>query len=143
MAVINRNPNKIHQIRIAFSWWSNAMRPIAMFLQLKNPLYGYTRLIHVKSHRFSLKLTHFIRKPVNMDNEHFSVSRGTNYHITSTLLYEHILFCSLSMSEYLTSTNLTETASHLLKVLCNIQPTLLSCKLKESVQSKVMDSMPD
>ena len=23
VAVINRNPNKIHQIRIAFSWWSN------------------------------------------------------------------------------------------------------------------------
>ena len=75
-----------------------------------------------------------------MDNEHFSVSRGTNYHISSTPLYEHILFCSLSMSEYLTSTNLTETASDLLKVLFNIQ-TLLSCKLKGSVQSKVMDSM--
>ena len=73
-----------------------------------------------------------------MDNEHFSVSRGTNYHISSTPLYEHILFCSLSMSEYLTRTNLTETASDLLKVLFNIQ-TLLSCK--GSVQSKVMDSM--
>ena len=76
-----------------------------------------------------------------MHNEHFSVPRGTNYHISSTLLYEHIPFCSLSMSEYLTTTSLTETATDLLKVLFNIQPTLLSCKLKGSVQSKVMDSM--
>ena len=34
---------------------------------------------------FSLKLTRFIRTPVNADNGHFSVSRVTNSHILSTL----------------------------------------------------------
>ena len=34
-----------------------------------------------KAHIFSLKLTRFIRTPVNTDNGHFSVSRVTNSHI--------------------------------------------------------------
>ena len=54
-------------------------------------LYGQFRLSRQKAHIFSLKLTRFIRTPVNTDNGHFSVSRVTNSHILSTLLYGHWL----------------------------------------------------
>ena len=37
-------------------------------------LYGQFRLFPQKAHTFSLKLTRFIRIPVNTDNGHFSVS---------------------------------------------------------------------
>ena len=37
-------------------------------------LYGQFRLSRQKAHIFSLKLTRFIRTPVNTDNGHFSVS---------------------------------------------------------------------
>ena len=44
-------------------------------------LYGQFRLSRQKAHIFSLKLTRFIRTPVNTNNGHFSVSRVTNSHI--------------------------------------------------------------
>ena len=63
-------------------------------------LYGQFRLSRQKAHIFSLKLTRFIRTPVNTDNGHFSVSRVTNSHILSTLLYGHWLstHCLFSLS---------------------------------------------
>ena len=44
-------------------------------------LYGQFRLSRQKAHIFSLKLTRFIRTPVNTDNGHFSVSEA------QTLIY--------------------------------------------------------
>ena len=52
-------------------------------------LYGQFRLSRQKAHIFSLKLTCFIRTPVNTDNGHFSVSPVTNSYILSTPLYGH------------------------------------------------------
>ena len=69
---------------------------------LRTPaLYGQFRLSRQKAHIFSLKLTRFIRTPVNTDNRHFSVSRVTNSHILSTLLYGHWLsaHCLFSLSQ--------------------------------------------
>ena len=63
--------------------WNHALRTPA--------LYGQFRLSRQKAHIFSLKLTRFIRTPVNTDNGHFSVSRVTNSHILSTPLYGHWL----------------------------------------------------
>ena len=58
-------------------------------------LYGQF-LSRKKAHVFSLKLTRFIRTPVNADNGHFSVSRVTNSHILSTRFtdtgYLHTVF---------------------------------------------------
>ena len=52
-------------------------------------LYGQFRLSRQKAHIFSLKLTRFIRTPVNTDNRHFS-------HIVNpalrTLVTAHCLF---------------------------------------------------
>ena len=64
-------------------------------------LYGQFRLSRQKVHIFSLKLTHFIRTPVNTDNGHFSGSRVTNSHILSTPLYGHWLsaHCLFSLSQ--------------------------------------------
>ena len=64
-------------------------------------LYGPFRLSRQKAHMFSLKLTRFIRTPVNTDNGHFSVSRVTNSHILSTPLYGHWLsaHCLFSLSQ--------------------------------------------
>ena len=45
------------------------------------------------------------------------------------------------MTQYLTSENLAETAKNLSNLLSKDQSTWLSCKLKASVQSKVMDSI--
>ena len=57
--------------------------------------------VPTKVHIFSLKLTRFIRTPVNTDNGHFSVSRVTNSHILSTPLYGHWLsaHCLFSLSQ--------------------------------------------
>ena len=64
-------------------------------------LYGQFRLSRQKAHIFSLKLTRFIRTPVETDNGHFSVSRVTNSHILSTPLYGHWLsaHCLFSLSQ--------------------------------------------
>ena len=64
-------------------------------------LYEQFRLSRQKAHIFSLKLTRFIRTPVNTDNGHFSVSRVTNSHILSTPLYGHWLsaHCLFSLSQ--------------------------------------------
>ena len=51
--------------------------PILKFAPF-SALYGLFRLSRQKNHIFSLKLTRFIRTPVNRDNGHFSVSRVTN-----------------------------------------------------------------
>ena len=58
--------------------------------------YGQFRLSRRKAHIFSLKLTRFIRTPVNTDNGHFSVSQVTNSRTLSTPLYGHFL-CALSI----------------------------------------------
>ena len=73
--------------------WNPALRTPA--------LYGQFRLSRQKAHIFSLKLTRFIRTPVNTDNGHFSVSRVTNSHILSTPLYGHWLsaHCLFSLSQ--------------------------------------------
>ena len=73
--------------------WSPALR--------KPALYGQFCLSRQKVHIFSLKLTRFIRTPVNTDNGHFSVSRVTNSHILSTPLYGHWLsaHCLFSLSQ--------------------------------------------
>ena len=71
---------------------------------LRTPaLHGQFRLSRQKAHIFSLKLTRFIRTPVNTDNGHFSVSRVTNSHILSTPLYGHWLsaHCLFSLSQRL------------------------------------------
>ena len=48
---------------------------------LRTPAYnGQFRLSRPNAHIFSLKLTRFIRAPVNTDNGHFSASRVTNSH---------------------------------------------------------------
>ena len=64
-------------------------------------LYGQFRLSRQKAHIFSLKLTRFIRTPVNTDNGHFSVSRVTNSHMLSTPLSGHWLsvYCLFSLSQ--------------------------------------------
>ena len=71
----------------------NTVEPCSMDTRLiRTPaLYGQFRLSQQKAHIFSLKLTRFIRTPVNTDNGHLSVSRVTNSHILSTLLYGHWL----------------------------------------------------
>ena len=51
--------------------------------------YGQFRLSRRKANIFSLKLTRLIRTPVNTDNGHFSVSRVTNSHTSSSPLYGH------------------------------------------------------
>ena len=57
-------------------------KPATMEPALRTPaLYGQFRLSRQKAHIFSLKLTRFIRTPVNTDNGHFSVSPVTNSHI--------------------------------------------------------------
>ena len=59
---------------------------------LRTPAYnGQFCLSWQKAHIFSLKLTRFIRSPVNTDNWRFSGSRVTNSHILSTRLYGHWL----------------------------------------------------
>ena len=72
--------------------WNPALRTPA--------LCGQFRLSRQKAHIFSPKLTRFLRTPVNPDNGHFSVSRVTNSHILSTLLYGHWLstHCLFSLS---------------------------------------------
>ena len=62
--------------------------------------YGQFRWSRRKPHTFSLKLTRFIRTPVNTDNGHFSVTRVTNSHTLSTPLYGHYLsvHCEFSLS---------------------------------------------
>ena len=57
-------------------------------------LYGQFRLSRQKAHIFSLKLTRFIRTPVNADNGHFSVSRVTNSHILSTPQLRTLVICT-------------------------------------------------
>ena len=57
------------------------------------------------------------------------------------LTLQTVFFCALSITEYHTNKNLTETESHHSMVLSNIQSTWLSRKLKASVQSTVMDSI--
>ena len=65
-------------------------KPATMEPALRTPaLYGQFRLSRQKAHIFSLKLTRFIRTPVNTDNGHFSVSPVTNSHILSTPVYGH------------------------------------------------------
>ena len=60
--------------------WNPALRRL-----IRTPaLNGHFRLSRQKAHIFSLKLTRFIRTPVNTDNGHFCVSRVTNSHILST-----------------------------------------------------------
>ena len=79
----------------------NTVEPHSMDTRLiRTPaLYGQFRLSRQKAHIFSLKLTRFIRTPVNTDNGHFSVPRATNSHILSTPLYGHWLspHCLFSM----------------------------------------------
>ena len=62
--------------------------------------YGQFRWSRRKPHTFSLKLTRLIRTPVNTDNGHFSLSRGTNSYTLSTQLYGHCLsvHCEFSLS---------------------------------------------
>ena len=60
-------------------------------------LYGQFRLSRQKAHIFSLKLTRFIRTPVNTDNGHFSVSQVTNSHILSTPQLRTLVICTLSI----------------------------------------------
>ena len=79
-----------------------------------SPLYGHplntvTRILRTvsfvpttKSHIFSLKVTRLILTPVNTDNGHFSSSRVTNSHTSSTppcghWLSAHCLFCALNI----------------------------------------------
>ena len=61
---------------------------------------GQFCLSRQKAHIFSLKLTSFIRTPVNTDKGHFSVSRFSNSHILSAPLYGHWLsaHCLFSLS---------------------------------------------
>ena len=59
-------------------------------------LYGQFRLSRQKAHIFSLKLTRFIRTPVNTDNGHFSVSRVTNSYIVNPAL-RTLVICTLSI----------------------------------------------
>ena len=66
--------------------WNPALRTPA--------LYGQFRLSRQKAHIFSLKLTRFIRTPVNTDNGHFSVSRVTNSHILSTPQLRTLVICT-------------------------------------------------
>ena len=69
--------------------------------------YGQFRWSRQNTHIFSLKLTRLIRTPVNMGNGHFSVSRVTNSHTSSTpltdtgcmYLYAHCLFSLFSLSQ--------------------------------------------
>ena len=68
---------------------------------LRTPAYnGQFCLSQQKAHIFSLKLTRFIRTPVNTSTDTFSVSRVTNSHILSTPLYGHWLsaHCLFSLS---------------------------------------------
>ena len=63
-------------------------------------LYGQFRLSRQKAHIFSLKLTRFIRTPVNTDNGHFFVSESQTL-MLSTPLYGHWLsaHCLFSLSQ--------------------------------------------
>ena len=67
----------------------------------------------------------------------------TYSHISSTSLYGQWLSAhyvhTVSMTQYLTSENLAETAKNFSNLLSKVQSTWLSRKLKASVQSKVMD----
>ena len=68
-----------------------------------------------------------------MDNGHFSLTQDANSHISSTPHFLRTLFTQvLSMTECLTSENLTKTVDGLSKVLSDTQSTLLSHKLNPS-----------
>ena len=113
--------------QILFVQWNPALR---------TPAYnGQFRLSRQKAHIFSLKLTHFIRRPVNRDNGHFSVSWVT------------LLYCQPRFMD----TGYLRTVyfhCHNYVVIVDIVPcstneiftsTWLSRKLKASAQSKVTE----
>ena len=96
------NPEKFPLLLTQLVFKQTACRLVQWNPALRTPaLYGQFRLSRQKAHIFSLKLTRFIRTPVNTDNGHFSVSRVTNSHILSTPLYGHWLaaHCLFSLSQ--------------------------------------------
>ena len=90
-----------------------------------------------KTHIFSLKLTRFIRTPVNTDS--FLCPSNKFSYFANLSLRTLVLIRALSMTEYIIIENLTETLNDLSNVLSNVHSTWQSCKLKPSVQSKVTD----
>ena len=90
------------------------------FIELTFFLNGHTYItdssfVPAKSSYISLKLTRLKRTPVNKDNGHFYEYRVTNFHISSTFSLRTMDVCALFMTvtEYLTSENLTETVNEL------------------------------
>ena len=73
---------------------SGTLEPHSTDIRLiRTPTYnGQFRLSTRQAHLFSLKITPLIRTPVNTDDRHFSVSRVTNSHISSTPLYAHFSY---------------------------------------------------
>ena len=67
-----------------------------------------------------------------MDNGHFSLSQDANSHIIINPTLRTLFTQVLSMTECLTSENLTKTVDGLSKVLSDTQSTWLSHKLNPS-----------
>ena len=83
-----------------------AHKQLARTSLIRTPAYnGQYCLSRQKAHIFSLKLTRFIRTPVNTDNGHFSESRVTNSHIIVNPALRTLVICILFIFEFIAISN--------------------------------------
>ena len=119
IAVFHRSSAKLRKFTDVCTVESHSMDTSLIWTPIYN---GQFRLSQWNGHIFSVKETHLIQTPVNIDNGHRCMFQVTYSHISSTLLYGHWLsahyvHCTVSITQYLTSENLAETAKNLSNLL--------------------------